>query len=122
MTESTSNKRTKPMATATLTYDELQEQIKKLTEQAEAVKQSEIEAVLTDMKAKIVKYGLTADQLGIGSAQKKTVKKVTAASKEATVLYRKGDLTWSGAKRGRKPKWVAEIFAGGGDIEKYRVK
>ena len=42
----TTTKRNKPMATATPTYDELQAQIKKLTEQAEAIKKSEIEAIL----------------------------------------------------------------------------
>ncbi|VWD46298.1 histone family protein nucleoid-structuring protein H-NS [Burkholderia lata] len=107
------------MATATPTYDELQEQIKKLTEQAEAIKQSEIEAVLTDMKAKIAKYGLTAAQLGFSSSSKPAKK--TTGSKEAVVMYRNGDLTWSGVKQGRKPKWVVEAQAAGEDIEKYRV-
>lgn len=120
MTESTSTKRIKPMATATPTYDELQAQIKKLTEQAEAIKASEIEAVLTDMKAKIAKYGLTAAQLGFAPASKPAKK--AAATKEAVIMYRNGDLTWSGAKQGRKPKWVLEAQAAGEDIEKYRVK
>ena len=119
MTESTSTKRNKPMATATPTYDELQAQIKKLTEQAEAIKASEIEAVLTDMKAKIAKYGLTAAQLGFASTSKPAKK---TAGKEAVVMYRKGDLTWSGAKQGRKPKWVLEAQAAGEDLEQYRVK
>jgi DNA-binding protein H-NS len=39
----------------------------------------------------------------------------------AAVMYQKGDLTWSGAARGRKPKWVIEAQAAGEDIEKYRV-
>ena len=108
------------MATATPTYDELQEQIKKLTEQAEAIKKSEIEAILTDMKAKISKYGLTAAQLGFTTAAK-PAKKAAASKAPAAVMYQKGDLTWSGAARGRKPKWVIEAQAAGEDIEKYRV-
>lgn len=120
MTESTSTKRNKPMATATPTYDELQAQIKKLQEQAEAVKASEIEAILTDMKAKIAKYGLTAAQLGFSSASKPAKK--AATHKEAVIMYQKGDLTWSGAKQGRKPKWVIEAQEAGEDIEQYRVK
>lgn len=121
MNESTS-KRTKPMATATPTFDELQAQIKALTEQAQAVKKTEIEAVLKDMNAKIEKYGLTADQLGFGTAPKKTVKKASSSTKEAVVMYQNGDLTWSGAARGRKPKWVMAAQAAGEDLEKYKVK
>lgn len=103
------------------TYSELQAQIKKLQEEAEKVKEVEIETILADMKSKIEQYGLTAEQLGFSSAPKKTTKKVSA-SKEATVMYKNGDLTWSGAARGRKPSWVKEILDAGGDIEKYRVK
>lgn len=111
------------MATATPTFDELQAQIKKLTEQAQAVRKTEIDAVLTDMKAKIEKYDLTADQLGFSSTPKRTtVKKASTSTKEAVVMYKNGDLTWSGAARGRKPKWVMEAQAAGEDIEKYRVK
>ena len=121
MNESTS-KRTKPMATATPTFDELQAQIKKLTEQAQAVRKTEIETVLKDMKANIEKYGLTADQLGFATAPKKTVKKASSSTKEAVVIFKNGDLTWSGAVRGRKPKWVMAAQASGEDLEKYRVK
>lgn len=120
MTDSTTTKRNKPIATSTPTYDELQEQIKKLTEQAEAIKASEIEAVLSDMKAKIAKYGLTAAQLGFVSSSK-PAKKTAGSKAPAAVMYQKGDLTWSGAKQGRKPKWVIEAQAAGEDIEKYRV-
>ncbi|MBB1074923.1 H-NS histone family protein [Rhodoferax sp. 4810] len=123
MNEPTS-KRIKPMTTApqTPTFDELQAQIKKLTEQAEAVKKTEIEAVLKDMKAKIEKYDLTADQLGFTSAPRKTAKKASATSKGTGVMYKNGDLTWSGAARGRKPKWVMAAQAAGEDLEQYRIK
>lgn len=103
------------------TYSELQAQIKKLQEEAEKVKEVEIETILADMKSKIEQYGLTAEQLGFSSAPKKTTKKAST-SKDATVMYKNGDLTWSGASRGRKPSWVKEILDAGGDIEKYRVK
>lgn len=102
------------------TYAELQAQIKKLQEQAEQVKAKELETVIADIKQKITEYDLTAEQLGLGSAPKKTTKK--AAGKDSTVMYKKGDQTWSGAARGRKPDWVKEILDAGGDIEQYRVK
>ena len=46
------------------TYAELQAQIKKLQEQAEQVKDKELETVVADIKKKISEYGLTAEQLG----------------------------------------------------------
>ena len=73
------------------------------------------------MKANIEKYGLTADQLGFTTAPKKTINKASS-TKEAVVMYQNGNLTWSGAARGRKPKWVMAAQAAGEDLEKYRVK
>ena len=102
------------------TYAELQAQIKKLQEQAEQVKAKELETVIADIKQKIAEYGLTAEQLGLASAPKKSTKKI--AAKDSTVMYKNGDLTWSGATRGRKPDWVKEILEAGGDIEQYRLK
>jgi DNA-binding protein H-NS len=102
------------------TYAELQAQIKKLQEQAEEIRSAELETVIADIKKKISEYGLTAEQLGFSSATGKTPK--NAATKESTVMYKKGDQTWSGATRGRKPDWVKEILEAGGDIEQYRVK
>lgn len=101
-------------------YADLQAQIKKLQDQAEKQKAKELESVIAGIKQQIAEYGLTAEQLGLAPARKKTVKK--AAAKIAVVMYRNGDLTWSGAARGRKPGWVKEIMDAGGDIEKYRVK
>lgn len=104
------------------TYAELQEQIKKLQVEAEKVRAAEIESVLADVKGKIAQYGLTAEQLGfVAGTRKGKGNKGASASKDATVMYRKGDLTWSGAARGRKPAWVVEAQAAGEDLEQYRV-
>lgn len=100
------------------TYAELQEQIKKLQDEAEKVRAAEIESVLADVKSKIAQYKLTAEQLGFATAPKKGKK---GAAKESTVMYKKGELTWSGAARGRKPAWVVEAQAAGEDLEQYRV-
>lgn len=110
------------MATTTPTYDELQAQIKKLQAQAETVRATEIEGVLADVQAKIAKYGLTAEQLGFVTAAKKTTKKASPSKVAAEVKYQKGDLTWSGASRGRKPQWVKDALEAGEDIEKYKIK
>jgi DNA-binding protein H-NS len=100
------------------TYTEIQEQIKKLQEQADKIRAGEIESVIADLRSKIAHYGLSAEQLGFTSSAKKTGTKASAA----TVMYRKGNLTWSGAARGRRPDWVKEILDAGGDLQQYRVK
>ena len=102
------------------TYAEIQLQIQKLQEQAEELKAQELAGVISDIKKKIAEYDLSAKDLGFASESKKTIKKATA--KETVVMYQKGDQTWSGAVRGRKPDWVKEILDAGGDIEQYRVK
>lgn len=104
------------------TFAELQAQIKKLQEQAEEIKAEEISTVVADIKEKIVQYGLTAEQLGFATVIKGSRGKKAASPKETTVMYKNGELTWSGAARGRKPDWVKEIIDAGGDIEQYRVK
>lgn len=101
-------------------YAALQAQIKKLQDQAEKLKAKELESVIAAIKQQISEYGLTAEQLGFAATSKRTVRK--GGAKTAVVMYRNGDLTWSGAARGRKPGWVKEIMDAGGDIEKYRVK
>lgn len=102
------------------TFAEIQAQIKKLQEQAEEIKAEEISTVVADIKEKIAQYGLTAEDLGLSAPVAKKGAKKTA--KDSTVMYKNGDLTWSGSTRGRKPDWVKEILDAGGDIEKYRVK
>lgn len=104
------------------TFAEIQAQIKKLQEQAEEIKAAEISTVVADIKEKIAQYDLTAEQLGFATVIKSGRGKKAPASKESTVMYKNGELTWSGATRGRKPDWVKEILDAGGDIEKYRVK
>lgn len=103
------------------TLAEIQAQIKKLQEQAEEIKSAELETVIADIKKKISEYDLTAEQLGFATVTKGGRSK-KATPKETTVMYKNGELTWSGAARGRKPDWVKEILDAGGDIEKYRVK
>lgn len=104
-------------------FDEIQAQIKALTEQAAAARIKEIETLLPEMKANIAKYGITAEQLGFGSTTSApALRKLAPASSEAKVLYRNGELTWAGARVGRKPKWVTDAIAAGEDIEKYRVQ
>ena len=94
------------------TYLELQEQIKKLQQQADELKKVELDNVIAELKNKIQQYGISAKDLGLSTA---AAAKKAGGRAEVAPKYQKGDETWSG--RGRQPKWVAEHIAAGGKIE-----
>jgi DNA-binding protein H-NS len=84
-------------------YTELKAQIAKLQEQAEEARRAELEAVLADIRRKIVEYGLTAQDLGL-----LVVRRGRPPKKEPLPpIYQdpKSGNTWSG--RGKPPKWIA---------------
>lgn len=122
-TTSTTRKKDKPMTT---TYLDLRAQIKALEEQAEALRKSEVAAVVEDMKMKISEYGISARELGfnlasIASHAQKTIgQKISEATTdrkfvEAKYANPEGSKKWSG--RGIAPKWVSEHIAAGGTRE-----
>jgi DNA-binding protein H-NS len=83
-------------------YTELKAQIAKLQEQAEEARRAELEAVLADIRRKIVEYGLTAQDLGL-----LVVRRGRPPKKEPLPpIYQdpKSGNTWSG--RGKPPKWI----------------
>ena len=100
--------------------EEIQKQIKELQEQAKSLIEAEKANVIDDMKAKIIVYGITAQELGFICEPVKEVKSKssgTGTSKAPLVaMYRNKDKennptdeTWSGGK-GARPKWVQEIY------------
>jgi len=95
------------------TYEEIQEQIRRLQQQAEEVRLQELNSVINDIKAKIQQYGLTARDLGLSSARGRGSKSVLPAK------YRKGQQSWSG--RGRQPKWIVEHLAAGGSLDDLAI-
>lgn len=85
-------------------YTDLKAQIARLQEQAEEARRAELEAVLADIRRKIVEYGLTAQDLGLATAARRG----RPPKKEPLPpLYQdpKTGSTWSG--RGKPPKWIA---------------
>lgn len=98
-------------------YKELLSQAEALLAQAEEVRKQEKAGVIADIKAKMKEFKISAADLGISGG----ARKVRVAKAPAVVKYRNanGD-TWAGGL-GRKPRWVAEVLASGGDIEQYRV-
>jgi len=106
----TQGKENKPMST----YIELMEQAKALMVQAERARQDELSGVISDIKQKMLQYGITAADLG------RT--KIIGKSKSVTpAKYRgpNGEL-WGGGP-GRKPEWVRAVLVEGKNVENYRI-
>ena len=99
------------------TYDELMAQAEALRQQAQELLKQERAGVIADIRAKMAKYGISAEELASGARGGR--KRGTRA--KAVPKYRgpNGE-TWSGGP-GRKPGWVRAILDAGGDIEQYRV-
>jgi DNA-binding protein H-NS len=93
------------------TYAEIQDEIARLQREAHAIKANELAAVISEIKAKMASYGITAADLG----EKK------GARKPAKVQFRNpaGGEEWSG--RGRTPKWLTAAEAAGKSRDSFRV-
>ena len=88
-------------------YTELQREIARLMQQAEAARKAEIRAVIDDIKAKMYEYGITAADLG-SPGRSSRAKGGTVAAKYRN---RATGETWTG--RGKMPRWLqAEVAAG----------
>ena len=89
------------------TYTELQREISRLMQQAEDARKAEIRAVIADIKAKMLEYGITAADLG-STGRSSRAKGTTVAAKYRN--HATGE-TWTG--RGKMPRWLqAEVNAG----------
>ena len=93
-------------------YDDLMQQAKALMEHAESLRKAELADVIADIKAKMKEYGITVSDLGGVPSKKK-------ASANAKYRGPNGEV-WAGGA-GRKPDWIREVMAAGGDIERYRI-
>ena len=102
----------------------LNAQIAKLQAQAEALRAKEVAGVVARIREAIVHYGLTAADLGLGSAKSKAPKgaavtatpkrKAKPAGKRAarTIKFADGKGgTWSGI--GKRPNWFKDALAAG---------
>ena len=90
-------------------YTELQREIARLMQQAEAARKAEVSAVIAEIKAKMAEYGITAADLG-SAGRSSRAKGVTVAAKYRNLAT--GE-TWTG--RGKMPRWLqAQVSAGKG--------
>ena len=88
-------------------YTELQREIARLMQQAEAARKAEVSAVIAEIKAKMAEFGITVADLG-STGRSSRAKGATVAAK-----YRNSATgeTWTG--RGKMPRWLhAQVSAG----------
>lgn len=116
-------------STRNRTLQEIDQEIAKLNQEADAIRASEKAEVAAKMKDAIAYYGFTAADLGLARGGKKGAKVSTKASTKAKPKAGKGagstpsrikykddaGNAWSGF--GRKPKWFVEALAGGKTAE-----
>jgi DNA-binding protein H-NS len=116
-------------------YAEIRARITDLQKQADDIYVAEKKAAISDIKEKIKTYGISAAELGLvkrtraAAAEKPAAKatkakntKAKPAKKKAPVVKYQGPNgeTWAGG-RGKRPNWVNEILAAGGDMDDYLV-
>lgn len=93
------------------TYQEIQEQIATLTEQAKEQRQKEMAGAIQQIKSLMSEYDISVDDFV--NAKKGQAKNKSKNGKVAFKDPESGN-TWSG--RGRKPNWLS-----GKDVEQFRV-
>jgi DNA-binding protein H-NS len=98
------------------TYAELKSQAEALLREAEQLRRQEVQSVIAEIRAKMAEYGITPQELGVRLSAKP---QRSRSKREVRYIGPNGE-PWSGGP-GRKPKWVREVLASGGDLEKYRV-
>lgn len=115
------------------TLEQIQADIKRLEQEAKAVRDAEVAEVIAKMKAAIEHYGLTAADLGLAlKAGRKVSKgnaapspkartKGAAAKSPRPVKYRDdAGNAWVG--HGKRPKWFVDALAAGKTAEELLVK
>jgi len=104
----------------TQSYAQIQKQIAVLQRQADALRQKEVEEVVSRIKTAISHYGLTAQQLGFGAAPTRAISARRKALGSAAAREKYGDgngNTWSG--RGPRPRWLREALAAGQSLQDF---
>lgn len=101
-------------------YADLMAQAKALMAEAENVRKAELASVISDIKAKMKEYGITAADLDGGAKVRVKGGAKSKSTAEPKFKGPNGEL-WSGGL-GRKPEWVRAILSAGDDIEAYRIK
>jgi DNA-binding protein H-NS len=102
----------------TQSYSQIQKKIETLQRQADKLKEKEVHGVVARIKVAIEHYGLSAEQLGLGSRSMavKTRQPRKASSQSAKYSDGLGG-SWSG--RGPRPHWLRDALNAGRKIEEF---
>ena len=114
------------------TYAQLNAEIEALKAKADSARKREAAGVVARIKQAIAAYGLTAADLGLGSAARrgglaatnispaKTAKQKKKGQSQVPVKYRdSAGNRWSG--RGSRPRWLVAALAAGQPLEAFAV-
>src|SRR4051812_35048721 len=97
-------------------YEQMQEQIAKLQNEAQALRQSEVAGVVAKIKEAIAAYELTERDLFGGKTSSSRSR--SAGSQTAKFTDGKGG-QWGG--RGPRPQWLREALASGRKLDDFAV-
>ena len=101
-------------------YIQIQRQIEALQQRAEKLKAQEVTGVVDRIKTAIAHYGLTAEQLGLGStrvmARGQSGVKVETPKTAAKYSDGQGN-EWGG--RGPRPRWLRDALAAGKSLDDF---
>jgi DNA-binding protein H-NS len=113
----------------TKSYSQIVKQIETLKAEAEKLRKSEVDGVVKRIREAISFYGLTASDLGLGSAaakkagaatKKKPGRKAKAAAEKPVKYRNEQGQGWGG--RGKRPQWLRDALAAGKKLEDFLVK
>lgn len=117
----------------TKSYIDIMKQIEALKDEAEKLREEEIDGVTARIKEAIAFYGLTAADLGLagGPGRRKgaaagapqPARKMRRARKLSQAAKYRDEATgnaWVG--RGKRPQWLRDALANGKSLEDYRVR
>lgn len=105
----------------TQSYNQIQKKIEALQRQADKLKAKEVHGVVARIKVAISHYGLTPEQLGLGTrstAAKSGPEKNASAQSAQSAKYGDGlGNSWSG--RGPRPHWLRNAINAGRTLEEF---
>jgi DNA-binding protein H-NS len=108
-------------------FRQLQTEIDRLQQRADAARKKELAGVVKEIKGVIAAWGLTAEDLGLSGARKAAPRKAVKAAKKVggkaaarTVAYRdESGNTWGG--RGPRPQWLRAALDAGRTLDEFKA-
>lgn len=101
-------------------YIQIQRQIEALQQRAEKLKAQEVAGVVDRIKTAIAHYGLTVEQLGLGSTRKmpREQRGAKVETPKTAAKYSDGQGNeWGG--RGPRPRWLRDAVASGKSLDDF---